>query len=182
MGNQLIMPSVSLSFSLLLQERHQLSGALSSLGLEHQLNVEVAGDAVRAQAAAPGPRVAFTFESQEGFSCNPPQQPSGGTILKWKQLLHRGWKVRRDGDVDLCARPEHFGCTWQSLVCNASSTHTCFAAAQRMSMSDMLSSRLFAGHALLAPMTPSLSVMMHRTILCHGGWYTRPGVGHWGRV
>ena len=92
--NQSIVLSKSLSFFLLLQERHQLSGALSSLGLEHQLNVEVAGDAVRAQAAAPGPRVAFTFESQEGFSCNPPQQPSGGTILKWKQLLNRGWKVR----------------------------------------------------------------------------------------
>ena len=103
MGTQLFVLPKGLSLSLLLQERHQLSGALSSLGLEHQLDVEVAGDPVRAQAAAPGPRVAFTFESQDSFSCNPPQQPSGGTILKWKQLLNRGWKVRSAG---LCARPQ----------------------------------------------------------------------------
>ena len=67
--------------------------ALRDLGLESVEAFTLEQGLLRADVALPASKIAFAIDGEESFCVNQPKQPLGSTILNWRLLAARGWKV-----------------------------------------------------------------------------------------
>ena len=67
--------------------------ALGELGLESMAAFALEEGLLRADVALPASQIAIAIDGEEGFCVNQPKQPLGSTILNWRLLAARGWKV-----------------------------------------------------------------------------------------
>ena len=74
--------------------------ALGELGLESVAAFALEEGLLRADVALPASQIAIAIDGEESFCVNQPKQPLGSTILNWRLLATRGWKVN-------CTRVQH---------------------------------------------------------------------------
>lgn len=77
-----------------IQDTSEVAAVLGELGLDYVEDFQLETGLLRLDIALPGSQITVSLDSAAAFFANQPQLPTGATILNWRLLTLRGWKVR----------------------------------------------------------------------------------------
>lgn len=79
-----------------MQVHKEVSSTLAGMGVAHTLDAPLEEGLISIDIAlqsASGANVAISVDASTHFSVNAPYRPLGKTLLRWRMLTARGWKV-----------------------------------------------------------------------------------------